>query len=101
MDAGNFAATGVVSGAVLAVGYILYKLCYKRKFHSKCCGAEMDVAGEPSPRKEVQIELGESASAADADVPARQTPRQTPRASPALRPAADADADLQIPKLQV
>ena len=98
MDAGNFAATGGVSGAVAIAGYILYKLCYKRKFHSKCCGAEMDVAGEPSPRREAQIELGESASAS-ADAPASRRP--TPRASPALRPAADADADLQIPKLQV
>ena len=98
MEAGNFAAAGGVSGAIIAIGYAIYKVCYRKKFHSKCCGAEMDVGSEPSPRKEVQIELGESASAS-ADAPASRRP--TPRASPALRPAADADADLQIPKLQV
>lgn len=97
MDAGNFAATGGVSGAVLAVGYILYKVCYKRKFHSKCCGAEMDVATEPSPRKEVQIEIP---PAADASASAPASRRQTPRSSPALRPAA-ADAQMQMPTIVV
>ena len=98
MEAGNFAAAGGVSGAIIAIGFALYKVCYRRKFHSKCCGAEMDVATEPSPTKEVQIEIP---SAADASASASRRP--TPRASPALRPAADADADadLQIPKLQV
>jgi hypothetical protein len=93
MDAGNFAATGGVSGAVAIAGYILYKLCYKRKFHSKCCGAEMDVAGEPSPRNETQIEIPN----ADADAPARRTPR----ASPALKPVPDADAETQMPALKI
>lgn len=96
MEAGNFAAAGGVSGAIIAVGYVLYKVCYKKKFHSKCCGAEMDMQGEPSPRKEVQIEMP-----ASADPPAPASRRPTPRASPALRPAADADADLQIPKLDL
>lgn len=74
MDAGNFAATGGVSGAVLAAGYILYKLCYRKKFHSKCCGAEMDMTqGPPSPDKEVKLEMPEI--------------KPTPRPSPALRAA--------------
>lgn len=96
MEAGNFAAAGGVSGAIIAVGYAIYKICYRKKFHSKCCGAEMDVGSEPSPTKEVQIEIP---SAADASAPASR--RQTPRASPALRPAADADANLQMPVIQV
>lgn len=94
MDAGNFAAAGGVSGAIIAVGYAIYKICYKRKFHSKCCGAEVDMQGEPSPRKEVQIEIPPAADAS-------ASRRPTPRSSPALRPAADADAQLQIPKIEV
>jgi len=94
MEAGNFAAAGGVSGAIIAIGYAVYKICYRRKCHSKCCGAEMDVGSEPSPTKELQIEIP---SAADASA----SRRPTPRASPALQPAADADANLQIPKLEV
>ena len=86
MEAGNFAAAGGVSGAIIAIGFALYKVCYRRKFHSKCCGAEMDVASEPSPRKEVQIEIPPE-------------PRPTPKASPALRPAEE--PPLVIPKLQL
>lgn len=95
MDVGNFAAAGGVSGAIIAVGYAVYKICYRKKFHSKCCGAEMDVAGEPSPRKEVQIDLPPVA-----DLPTSLASRRpTPHPSPALKPAAD--ADLQLPKLDV
>lgn len=55
MDVGNYLASGGVSGAVIAGLYLFYKCCYKRKFHSKCCGGEMDIgAGEPSPPKDVQ-----------------------------------------------
>jgi hypothetical protein len=94
MEAGNFAAAGGVSGAIIAIGYAVYKICYRKKFHSKCCGAEMDVGSEPSPTKELQIEIP---SAADASA----SRRQTPRASPALKPVADADANLQMPTLQL
>jgi hypothetical protein len=50
MDVGNYLASGGVSGAVIAGLYLFYKCCYKRKFHSKCCGGEMDIgAGEATP----------------------------------------------------
>jgi hypothetical protein len=57
MDISNYAATGGVSTALIASLYLLYKVCYRRKFHSKCCGAEMDVSGggEPSPTKALDI----------------------------------------------
>jgi hypothetical protein len=51
--AGGYAASGGITGAILASLYIAYKCCYRKKFHSKCCGAEMDVktdeATPPSP----------------------------------------------------
>ncbi len=47
---GSVIAGGGVSSAIIATLYVLYKCCYRRKFHSKCCGASMDVdAGEPTP----------------------------------------------------
>lgn len=47
---GTIVAGGGVSSAIMAGLYIAYKCCYRRKFHSKCCGASMDIdAGEPSP----------------------------------------------------
>lgn len=93
MDAGNFAATGGVSGAVLAVGYILYKMCYKRKFHSKCCGAEMDVATEPSPTRDTQIEIPPVAAAPI---------KPTPKSSPTIRPLdAPAQTQMQMPRLDL
>jgi hypothetical protein len=94
MEAGNFAAAGGVSGAIIAIGFALYKVCYRRKFHSKCCGAEIDVASEPSPTKERQIDLPPVA-----DAPASRRP--TPHPSPALKPVADADVKLQMPTLQL
>lgn len=51
---GSIVAGGGVSSAIIATLYMLYKCCYRRKFHSKCCGASMDVdAGEPSPTGQV------------------------------------------------
>ena len=94
MEAGNFAAAGGVSGAIIAIGYAIYKVCYRRKFHSKCCGAEMDVGSEPSPTKELQIEIPPAA-----DAPASRRP--TPHPSPALQPVADADAKSQMPTIQI
>lgn len=93
MEAGNFAAAGGVSGAIIAIGYAVYKVCYRKKFHSKCCGAEMDVGSEPSPTKERQIEIPPAADAAPA------SRRPTPHPSPALK--AVVDVDLQIPKLDI
>lgn len=50
MDVSSYLASGGVSGAIIAGLYIAYKCCYRRKFHSKCCGGEMDVgSGQASP----------------------------------------------------
>jgi hypothetical protein len=53
MEVQNFIASGGITGAIFVAGYVLYKLCYKKKFRSKCCGAEMDMqdAGN-TPREE-------------------------------------------------
>ena len=84
MDIGGYLASGGVSGAVVAGLYIAYKCCYRRKFHSKCCGAEMDVgAGEPSPRETV----------------VSFEPKPTPQPSPAL--GAAKAKEVEIPPLVV
>lgn len=56
----NYVATGGVSGAVVACFYIVYKICYKRKCHSECWGAKIDVKSDSSPgfndsKKEVLV----------------------------------------------
>jgi hypothetical protein len=43
MEVQNFIASGGITGAIFVAGYVLYKICYKKKFRSKCCGAEMDM----------------------------------------------------------
>jgi hypothetical protein len=53
MDAsiGNYAASGGITGAIIVSLYIAYKCCYRKKFHSECCGAKMDVKNDsPSPK---------------------------------------------------
>jgi hypothetical protein len=86
MDIGNYLAGGGVSGAIIAGLYIAYKCCYRRKFHSKCCNAEMDVgASEPSPQLEVK--------------PAFEH-KPTPRPSPALRPESKGK-EVELPPLEV
>ena len=40
---GGYAASGGIPGAISASLYIAYKCCYRKKFKSKCCGAEMDI----------------------------------------------------------
>jgi len=59
MEAGSLLAGGGVSGGIVAALFIASKCCYRRKFHSKCCGAEMDVdGGAPSPTEQpVQLEM--------------------------------------------
>jgi hypothetical protein len=53
MEVQNFIASGGITGAIFVAGYVLYKLCYKRKFRSKCCGAELDLQDtSQSPTKE-------------------------------------------------
>jgi len=60
-DITKFIASGSVSGAIVAVIFVMYKLCKGRKLHSKCCGSELDIssdtivptiviAHEPSPK---------------------------------------------------
>ena len=47
---GNFVATGGVTGAVVVVAYMVYKLCQNKKFKSSCCGATMEVKEDiPTP----------------------------------------------------
>jgi hypothetical protein len=46
----NYIATGGVSGAVVIVAYLVYKLCKDKKFKSSCCGATMEVKeDQPTP----------------------------------------------------
>lgn len=50
---GSVAAGGGVTGAIVVGLYLLYKCCYRKKLHSKCCGASLDIeAGEASPVEE-------------------------------------------------
>jgi hypothetical protein len=47
---GNFVATGGVTGAVVVVAYMVYKLCQNKKFKSSCCGATVEVKEDiPTP----------------------------------------------------
>jgi hypothetical protein len=79
MEAGSLLAGGGVSGGIVAALFIAYKCCYRRKFHSKCCGAEMDVdGGAPSPTEQpVQLEM-----------PRMATPKPSPVIKPQAEPAA-------------
>ena len=81
----NYLASGGVSGAIIAGLYLAYKCCYRRKFHSKCCGSEMDLsAGEPSPEKKEAV---------------FEPPRiKTPNPTPVLTGEA---ASIEIPALQL
>lgn len=39
----NFVASGGITGAVVVVAYMIYKLCKHKKFKSSCCGAIVEV----------------------------------------------------------
>jgi|688.fasta_scaffold27486_9 hypothetical protein len=39
----NFVASGGITGAVVVVSYMVYKLCKDKRFKSSCCGATMEV----------------------------------------------------------
>ena len=58
---GNYIAGGGVSGAVVCVFYFIYKCCYRKKLHSKCCGNELDIKqdnGGTSPsNRDLQIDV--------------------------------------------
>jgi len=78
-------AGGGVSGGIVAVLYVLYKCCYRRKFHSKCCGATMDVdGGAPSPTEQpVQLEM-----------PRMATPKPSPQIKP--QPAPESPPEISV-----
>lgn len=40
---GNFIASGGVTGAVVVIAYMIYKLCKDKRFKSTCCGASVEV----------------------------------------------------------
>lgn len=44
----ELAGASGITGAVVAVAYLLYKLCTKKKFQSKCCGNEMNIQNQDS-----------------------------------------------------
>lgn len=57
---GSYIAGGGVSGAIIAIAFVLYKLCNHRRFRSQCCGATVDMRddnGQPSPERDKKIEL--------------------------------------------
>ncbi len=87
MEPAGYAASGGITGAIIAALYIAYKCCYRKKFHSKCCGAEMDLKndGPPSP-EENNVSF--------------QDVKPTPKPSPVLRPAS-VPKDIELPPLQV
>jgi hypothetical protein len=39
----NFVASGGITGAVVVVAYMVYKLCQNKRFKSSCCGATVEV----------------------------------------------------------
>lgn len=58
----NYIAGGGVSGGIVAGLFIMYKCCYRKKLHSKCCGGELDLSSEPE--QAVRVELQPSPSVA-------------------------------------
>lgn len=53
MEPAGYVASGGITGAIIAALYIAYKCCYRKKFHSKCCGAEIDLKNDGPPSPEV------------------------------------------------
>jgi len=54
MDIGTGLAGGGITGAIMAALYVAYKCCYRKKFHSKCCGAEMDVQADAAAPVDIE-----------------------------------------------
>jgi hypothetical protein len=55
MDIGTGLAGGGITGAIMAALYVAYKCCYRKKFHSKCCGAEMDVQADTAAPSDAEV----------------------------------------------
>jgi hypothetical protein len=92
-EVGNFIASGGITGAILTGAYFVYKMCYKKRIRSKCCGAAFDVRednGAPSPDRQTSVDFQEEPPA----------PKPTPRPSPALKAQA-APEELKLEKLEV
>ena len=72
MDFTQAIAMGGTTGGVAVVCFMVYKLCQKSKFHSKCCGGELDISPQqeqtnitvntptPSPALTGKVETGSS-----------------------------------------
>lgn len=99
MEIGNYIASGGVSGAIIAVLYVGYKCCYRKKFKSSCCGASMDISADPN----VQLEEEKSASAsaqaqAPASRPASVVLQMVATPAPATPSATPTQTQIQAPK---
>lgn len=77
-------AGGGITGAIVAGLFIGYKCCYRKKFKSKCCGAEMDV------QEDAAVEVTR-----EAEMPAKP-PSRVP--TPSLSPQ---KATEEVPSLQL
>ncbi len=48
-------SAGGIGGVTIALAFLLYKCCEKKKLLSKCCGAEIDITNETPSIATVQI----------------------------------------------
>jgi hypothetical protein len=55
MDINNGLAGGGITGAIVASLYLAYKCCYRKKFKSSCCGAEMNIEADAAAQVEVEV----------------------------------------------
>jgi hypothetical protein len=87
MDIGTSIAGSGVTGGIIAALYIGYKCCYRKKFKSKCCGAEMNVEADSA------VTVSE-----ETPQPQPQQPPPTPQRTPQLSAA---KSPLEPPPLDV
>ena len=81
MEINTGLAGGGITGAIIAALYIGYKCCYRKKFHSKCCGAEMDVETDTKAQADTTIEVAQAAPMSRQATPVI-TAAKTPVAEP-------------------
>lgn len=67
----------------MAALYVAYKCCYRKKFHSKCCGAEMDVQADAAAAAPSDAEV---VAVAEAIMSRQATPVVSAAKSPADPP---------------